>query len=72
MAEGQTAIAALHAAALQPELFASVTLKNASADWTTIAGSPNPVGQLDDTIHGVLKSWDLPDLEPLISGLIRR
>lgn len=72
VAEGQTAIAALHAAALQPELFASVTLKNASADWTTIAGSPNPVGQLDDTIHGVLKSWDLPDLEPLISGLIRR
>lgn len=72
VAEGQTAMAALHAAALQPERFASVTLKNAPTDWTSIAGSSNPAGQLEYTVHGVLRHWDLPDLEKLIPLLTRR
>lgn len=72
VADGQTSIAALHAAALQPELFASVTLKNAPTDWTSIAGSSNPAGQLEQTVHGVLRHWDLPDLEKVIPNLIRR
>ena len=72
VAEGQSAIAALHAAALQPELFASVTLRNAPTDWTSIAGSSNPAGQLEYTVHGVLRYWDLPDLENVISGLQRK
>ena len=71
VAEGQTAIAALHAAALQPDLFASVTLKNAPTDWTSIAGSTNPEGQLEYTVHGVLRHWDLPELEKLIPKLFR-
>jgi cephalosporin-C deacetylase-like acetyl esterase len=71
VAEGQTGIAALHAAALHPELFASVTLKNTPSDWTTIAGSSNPAGQLEYTVHGVLREWDLPDLEAIVPGLKR-
>jgi cephalosporin-C deacetylase-like acetyl esterase len=71
VAEGQTGIAALHAAALQPDLFASVTLKNTPSDWTSIAGAANPAGQLEYTVHGVLRHWDLPDLEALVPQLKR-
>ncbi len=71
VAEGQSGLAALHAAALQPELFASITLKNTPPSWTSIVGSNNPAGQLDSTVHGVLRYWDLPDLEALVSGLKR-
>ena len=71
VAEGQTGIAALHAAALQPELFASVTLKNTPSDWTSIAGASNPAGQLEYTVHGVLRHWDLPDLEAIVPQLKR-
>jgi len=71
VAEGQSGIVALHAAALHPELFASVTLKQTPALWTSIVGSSSPAGQLDSTVHGVLRYWDLPDLESLVSGLKR-
>ena len=71
VAEGQSGIVALHAAALHPELFASVTLKQTPASWTSIVGSSSPAGQLDSTVHGVLRYWDLPDLESLVSGLKR-
>ncbi|MFM7058649.1 MAG: acetylxylan esterase [Planctomycetota bacterium] len=71
IAEGQSGIAALHAAALQPDLFASVTLKNTPRDWTSIAGSSSPAGQLESTVHGVLRDWDLPDLEAIVPQLKR-
>lgn len=71
VAEGQSGIVALHAAALHPELFASVTLKQTPASWTSIVGSANPAGQLDSTVHGVLRYWDLPDLEAIVNGLKR-
>lgn len=66
VAEGQTGIAALHAAALKPGLFASVTLRGTPASWVPIVGDPHASGQLESTIHGVLGYWDLPDLEALI------
>ncbi len=63
---GQTGIVALHAAALRPELFASVELKDAPRDWASIVGDVNPVGQLEYAVHGVLELYDLPDLVRLI------
>lgn len=72
VAEGQTGLAALHASALQPELFASVTLKNSTSDWTKVTGSSTPLGQLEYTVHGVLRHWDLPDLEALVPHLKRQ
>lgn len=62
VADGQSGIVALHAAALHPELFASVTLKGTPRDWTTIVGDSAARGQLDSVIHGVLETYDLPDL----------
>jgi len=62
VAVGQTGIVALHAAALHPEMFASVTLRQTPKDWASVVGDPHASGQLEAVIHGVLKSWDLPDL----------
>ena len=59
---GQAGVVALHAAALCPELFASVTLRNSPHDWASVVRQTNPAGQLDSTIHGVLEVYDLPDL----------
>ena len=63
---GQTGIVALHAAALRPELIASITLCNTPRDWASTVKSPTPSGLLDGTIHGALKVYDLPDLVHLI------
>ena len=59
---GKCGIAALHAAALEPELFTSLTLKAAPEAWSPIIGQRVPAGQLAGTVHGALRIYDLPDL----------
>ena len=59
---GQAGIVALHAAALCPDLFASVTLRDTPRDWASVVPQSNPAGHLDGTIHGALEVYDLPDL----------
>ncbi len=59
---GKCGIAALHAAALEPELFTSLTLRGAPAAWSPIVGQRVPSGQLAGTVHGALRVYDLPDL----------
>lgn len=63
---GQAGIVALHAAALRPELFASVTLRNTPRDWSSVVKQSAPQGQLDSAVHGALEVYDLPDLVGLI------
>ena len=65
---GRAGIVALHAAALKPELFTTVTLRNTPRDWTSVVGQKIPVGTLDSTVHGALKMYDLPDLVRLIGA----
>ena len=62
---GQAGIVALHAAALQPDLFASVTLRDVPSSWAKIVRQNAPAGQLDSTVHGALEVYDLPDLVQL-------
>lgn len=62
---GQAGIVALHAAALHPDLFASVTLRNTPRDWSSVVQDNIPAGQLDSTVHGALTVYDLPDLVDL-------
>jgi pimeloyl-ACP methyl ester carboxylesterase len=62
---GQAGIVALHAAALRPELFASVTLRDTPRDWASVVRQHVPAGQLDATVHGALEVYDLPDLVSL-------
>jgi acyl-CoA synthetase (AMP-forming)/AMP-acid ligase II len=63
---GQAGIVALHAAALRPELFASVTLRDTPRDWSSVVKQTVPAGQIDSVVHGALEDYDLPDLVRLI------
>ena len=56
----------LHAAALEPDLFASVTLRGTPESWSTVVGQKAPAGLLTSTVHGALRAYDLPDLVRLI------
>jgi pimeloyl-ACP methyl ester carboxylesterase len=59
---GQAGIPALHAAALEPGLFSSVTLRRAVASWAEVVRAKGAPAQLVTTVHGALKTYDLPDL----------
>lgn len=59
---GTAGIAALHAAALEPKLFESVTLRGTPESWESVVKNNAPAGQLDATVHGALRHYDLPDL----------
>ena len=53
---------ALHAAALEPELFASVALRNCLVSWSDVVHTPLATKQFVNIVHGILKTYDLPDL----------
>jgi len=59
---GRAAIAALHAAALEPELFASVKLHRSPESWSATVPQSIPQGRLTSAVHGALRTYDLPDL----------
>lgn len=65
---GQAGIVALHAAALEPELFASVTIRDTVESWTAVVAQRAPRGQLPSTVHGALATYDLPDLARVIGA----
>lgn len=57
---------ALHAAALEPELFESVTLHGGVQSWEEVIDSRDPIPRLHNVVHGALRHYDLPDLVDLI------
>jgi len=57
---------AIHAAALEPELFDSLTLHGGITSWETVIDSRDPVPQLHNVVHGALHHYDLTDLLKLI------
>ena len=59
---GEAGVVALHAAALEPQLFTSVTVRDGLASWSEVVGQRVPAGRLTSTIHGALSTYDLPDL----------
>ncbi len=64
---GDAGIPVLHAAALSPEMFASVLLRQTLASWSDVARNPIvKTDQLLNAVHGVLRFYDLPDLVKLI------
>ncbi|MCJ7676019.1 MAG: alpha/beta hydrolase family protein [Sedimentisphaerales bacterium] len=62
IAVGHVGIPALHAAALEPDLFASVRLVRALTCWSKIIESGVSGNQMVNTVHGALTLYDLPDL----------
>ncbi len=59
---GRTGPPALHAAAVEPEVFASVTLHNSLVSWSEVLRTPKAKRQLVNVVHGALRAYDLPDL----------
>ncbi len=59
---GKAGVAALHAAALESELFCSVEICRSLATWTDVLRTPLHRNQLINVVHGALKIYDLPDL----------
>jgi dienelactone hydrolase len=59
---GETGPPALHAAALQSQLFASVRLVRSLPSWSDLVRHPAAPGQLVNCVHGALRAYDLPDL----------
>lgn len=62
MGIGTAAPVALHAAALEPQLFAKLTLKDAATTWLTAIAQPGTPGQMVNAVHGALEHYDLADL----------
>lgn len=72
IAIGETTVPALHAAALEPDLFASTELLNGVSSWADVVRRPLMKNQLVNTVHGALRAYDLPDLvRTLPSGKAR-
>lgn len=59
---GRVGPAALHAAALEPDLFASVTLVGSLMSWSNVVHTPLARNQSVNLVHGALATYDLPDL----------
>jgi hypothetical protein len=65
VAVGEAAVPALHAAALAPEQFASVRLRNMIRSWSEVVSVPENLNQAANVVHGGLQHYDLPDLVAL-------
>jgi dienelactone hydrolase len=62
IAIGHVGIPALHAAALEPDLFDSVKLIRSLASWSNVVEMGKSQDQLVNTVHGALTIYDLPNL----------
>ena len=62
IAIGVTGPPALHAAALESQLYDTVKLTRSLASWSDLVRHPTAPGQLVNTVHGALEAYDLPDL----------
>jgi hypothetical protein len=62
VAVGRAGVPAIHAAALEPDAFATVTLQDPLESWSSVVEQTAPSGLLTTTVHGALHVYDLPDL----------
>lgn len=66
-ATGELAPAALHAAAIEPDLFTSITLHKSIHSWEDLMRKSDPIPDTHTIVHRILHHYDLPDLKELIS-----
>ncbi len=59
---GRVGPAALHAAALEPDLFATAVFRNCLVSWSNVVNTPLSRNQSANLIHGALETYDLPNL----------
>jgi cephalosporin-C deacetylase-like acetyl esterase len=71
VAVGNVGIAALHAAALEPQLFQNVKISKMLASWShVIQHRLNNQGIVTHVVHGALTHYDLPNLASLLGDKI--
>jgi len=66
LAKGETGPVALHAMALEPGLFNHLQLNSSLSSWSDAIRSTLTRGVFNNTVHGALKYYDLPDLLQMI------
>ncbi len=59
---GRVGPPAIHAVALEPQLFASLRLHRSLTSWSDVIRTPRARRQLVNVVHGALRVYDLPDL----------
>lgn len=59
-------VPALHAAALEPQLFESIDLVEPPPTWSETVEAGWTTGTLMNTVHGALHVYDLPDLQRVV------
>jgi len=62
IAVGNVGVPALHAAVLEPDLFNSVQTVRSLSSWSSVVESGCSFNQQVNTVHGALKTYDLPNL----------
>jgi dienelactone hydrolase len=65
-AYGEIGPSAMHAAALEPELIASLRVDQSLASWRQLMTATDAYAHVHNAVHGVLRHYDLPDLMGLI------
>ena len=67
---GHVGVPAMHAAALEPERFASVNVEKCLVSWANVVELGITHNQLHNAVHGALPWYDLPDLARLTGDKI--
>jgi len=62
VAVGKVGVPALHAAALEPQLFGAVKISRMLTSWSNVIQSRLSDDQLVNAVHGALLHYDLPNL----------
>ncbi len=62
IAVGSLGVPALHAAALEPNLFSSVKLVRTLTSWSNVIELGRSLNQQVNAVHGALTTYDLPNL----------
>ncbi|MCP5540843.1 MAG: acetylxylan esterase [Akkermansiaceae bacterium] len=63
---GELVPVAIHAAALEPDLFESVTLHGGLTSWESLLDARDPLPHWHSVVHGALRHYDLADLLEMI------
>jgi dienelactone hydrolase len=71
VAVGDVGVPALHAAALEPQLFTSVRIVRALGAWTSVIECRTHRDQFVNSVHGALAVYDLPDLAAMLGGKLK-
>ena len=66
IAVGNVGVPALHAAALEPDLFRSVKLTHSLVSWSDVIASGCSLNQQVNAVHGALTVYDLPNLAAIL------